>query len=153
MVDLNLIDKILCPVDFSDTSKEAMQLAADVARRLEASLTLLYVIEIPMLAFPVATFTYPVEEVQAGVEVALAEWQRDAQALGVQVVHTKIVTGVPHTDIVREARDGHFGLIVLGTHGRTGLDKLLVGSVAEKVVRSAPCPVLTVRPAAERSAP
>src|SRR5215813_2892323 len=146
MVDLNLIDKILCPVDFSDSSKEAMQLAADVARRLEASLPLLYVIEIPMLAFPVATFTYPVEE-------ALAEWQRDAQALGGQVVHTKSVTGVPHTDIVREARDGHFGLIVLGTHGRTGLDKLLVGSVAEKVVRSAPCPVLTVRPAAERSAP
>src|SRR5215470_5492470 len=147
------VDKILCPVDFSDASKEAMQLGAEMARRLEASMTLLYVIEVPMLAFPVATFTYPLEDVQAGVEAALAEWRHDAQARGVQVVHTKIVAGVPHTDIVREARDGGYGLIVLGTHGRTGLDKLLVGSVAERVVRSAPCPVLTVRPAAQRAEP
>ncbi|HWM86759.1 MAG TPA: universal stress protein, partial [Kofleriaceae bacterium] len=65
---------------------------------------------------------------------------------GLREVGTNISQGVPFAEVVREAREGGFDLIVMGTHGRTGLRHALIGSVAEKVVRKAPCPVLTVRP-------
>jgi nucleotide-binding universal stress UspA family protein len=143
-------DKILCPVDFSDPSREAMHVAAELARKLDGSLTLLHVVSLPSVGFPEMAFGLPTGEVASQVEVMLDEWRKDARSLGVHVVHTQTSVGTPYQEIVRIAREQSYGLIVIGTHGRTGLDHLLVGSVAEKIVRRAPCPVLTVRPQAAR---
>jgi len=145
-------DKILCPVDFSEPSREAMHAAADMARKLEASLTLLHVVSLPTAGLPEATFALPAGDVASKVEATLEEWRKEALSLGVHVVHIQTTVGTPYEEIVRIAREQGYGLIVIGTHGRTGLDHLLLGSVAEKVVRRAPCPVLTVRPQAARNA-
>ena len=142
-------DKILCPVDFSEPSREAMHVAAEMSRKLDASLTLLHVVSLPSVGFPEVAFALPAAEMGTKVEEMLNEWRKEARSLGVHVVHIQTSVGTPYQEIVRIARDG-YGMIVVGTHGRTGLDHLLVGSVAEKIVRRAPCPVLTVRPQAAR---
>src|SRR5262247_1093665 len=128
-------DKILCPIDFSEPSREAMHVAADMARMLESSLTLLHVVGLTALGYPDATFAIPTAEVTTKVEDTLNEWKKEVQALGVHVVHVQSAIGTPYREIVRIAEEGAYGLIVIGTHGRTGIDHLLVGSVAEKVVR------------------
>ncbi len=143
-------DKILCPVDFSEASREAMEIAADMARKLESSLTLLHVIQLPSIALPDGAYYIPSTDVGPEIDETLAEWRKDVIVRGVHVVHTQRAIGIPHDEILKFAEEGGYGLIVLGTHGRTGLDHLLIGSVAEKVVRRAPCPVLTVRPRAAR---
>jgi nucleotide-binding universal stress UspA family protein len=145
-----VVDKILCPVDFSEASREALDVAAGMARKLEASLTLLHVIQMPALAVPDGAFAFPVDAVESAIDKALAEWKKEVVAEGVHVVHTQRTIGVPFQEILSAAEEGGYGLIVIGTHGRTGLDHLLLGSVAERVVRRAPCPVLTVRPRAAR---
>jgi universal stress protein A len=79
-------------------------------------------------------------------EVELAEWKAHAKELGANEVATRVLTGAPWDQIVAAARDDSaIDLIVMGTHGRTGLKHALLGSVAEKTVRHAPCPVLVVR--------
>jgi nucleotide-binding universal stress UspA family protein len=81
-----------------------------------------------------------------GETAQLAKSKTEAQQLGVKEVATRLLTGVPWDEIVSAARsDSAVDLIVIGTHGRTGLAHVLLGSVAEKVVRHAPCPVLVVR--------
>ncbi|HYD43279.1 MAG TPA: universal stress protein [Anaeromyxobacter sp.] len=140
---------ICCPIDFSDASRAAMEVAADLAARTGASLTLLH-------AYPVPGYTFPDGSVVASARMLqeladqsakhLAEWKSQAEALGVRTVNAETVVGEPAAEIVAWARERKTDLLVLGTHGRTGLEHALMGSVAEKVVRRARCPVLTVHP-------
>ena len=143
------VQRILCPVDFSDSSDHAMRYASALAETFGAELTLLHVVAPVMAALPGET-SLP-DTLQTDIdEIALACRERLEQtvgklaASGLTVQH-KVLNGVPFIEIIRYARDAETDLIVMGTHGRTGLGHLLIGSVAERVVRKSPCPVLTVK--------
>lgn len=144
-----MIRKILVPTDFSAHSKEAQAWAVELARRYEASLTLIHVYQPISYALPEG-YVLPSANLLADLEVSLGRALDGAkQALEASSglrVDNALMQGVPYVEIVRFAREGSYDLIVLSTHGRTGLRHVLLGSVAEKVVRKAPCPVLTVRP-------
>ena len=139
--------RILCPVDFSDCSGEALRAAADLAKQSGGALTLLHVYSAASFADAGPAFTEALDQLKASAERALAGWRRDAELRGAQKVDTYAILGVPWEEIVALARSRESDLIVVGTHGRTGLKHALVGSVAEKVVRHAPCSVLVVRAA------
>jgi len=140
--------KIMCPVDFSPSSREALEAAATLARESNASLVLAHVWEPSQFAVS-ADFVLSPQVVHAlfdTQEAELAKWKTIARQLGVQEIATCMLTGAPWDQIVLAARgDPAIDLIVMGTHGRTGLKHALLGSVAEKVVRHAPCPVLVAR--------
>ena len=125
-----------------------MRTAVQLARESGGSLTLLHVWHFPAYAFA-AEAPIPdnlIQELAADAERTLVDWAREAMALGAARLSTSLVEGVPWDRIVSElGRDPAYDLAVLGTHGRTGLKHVLLGSVAEKVVRHAPCPVLVVR--------
>lgn len=141
------IRKILVPIDFSAHSREAQKWAADLARRYDATLTLLHVYQPISYALPEG-YVLPSANLLADLEVSLGRALDEAKKELEQDVRvdTALVQGVPFAEIVRFAREGSYDLIALSTHGRTGLRHALLGSVAEKVVRKASCPVLTVRP-------
>jgi len=140
--------KILVPTDFSKYSTEAVQTAADLSRRYEASVTLAYVFEPVTYALPeghVMQAPPQLDEMQAVFEQRLVQAVAEAKAAGALEVEGKLLTGPVAPELADYALRGGFDLIVMGTHGRTGLRHLVLGSVAEKVVRTAPCAVLTVR--------
>jgi nucleotide-binding universal stress UspA family protein len=142
--------KILCPTDFSDTSRVALEAAVSLAKKLGATVTLLHVYQAPGVALPDGIALGGAEEMTTianQVDLSMKAWQVEAQALGMAVgVETAIGPTAPEID--RIAGEGRYDLIVMGTHGRTGLAKALLGSTTAKVVQKAPCAVLTVRPAA-----
>jgi nucleotide-binding universal stress UspA family protein len=148
------IRHILAPTDFSDYSKKAISDAFELARTFGAKLSLLHVIEPP--PYPIEGFAPSAVgadllgdlEQQASTE--LAQVLPDAQEATVEVTRA-VAIGSPSQKIVETAEAEHVDLIVMATHGRTGLSHLLIGSVAERVVRTAPCPVLTIRPPAEQA--
>jgi len=143
-----MFKKILVGTDFSEASDEARRVAIELARRLGAELEIVHVEEpIPAYAFAEgALLDLPrlQEEVRTWAERQLEDLARGARASGVSTT-TAVLLGVPANTIVEAARTERADLIVLGTHGRTGLERVLLGSVAERVVRNAPCAVLTVR--------
>jgi nucleotide-binding universal stress UspA family protein len=124
---------ILVPTDFSETSDAALDYGLELAARFNAQLHLLHVIDAPAV-LPAGLF----DDVKAKLARRAARGQRCA-------VTTEVITGTSARTIVCYARARSMDLIVMGTHGRSGMAHLLMGSVAEKVVRDAPCPVLTVR--------
>ncbi len=141
--------KILCPVDFSPGSQQAMRTAVRLANERDAELVLVHVWYLPPTVFAgeqlyAADFVQQLsDDAERSLEAAVAE----AGRLGARHVTSKLLTGPPSQQIVDAARgEGGPWLIVIGTHGRTGLARVMLGSVAEQVVRHAPCPVLTVRP-------
>jgi universal stress protein A len=144
--------KILCAVDFSDNSREAMRRAADLVKATGGSLTLFHVIHVPVVGYAesapmmASTGVELTQDLGVQAEQHLADWKVRAEEMGARNVSTQVVAGVPWHMIV-EALDGDrtYDLVVIGTHGRTGLGRVLLGSVAETVVRHAPCPVLVVR--------
>jgi nucleotide-binding universal stress UspA family protein len=146
------VSRILCPVDFSDTAHAALRYAVDFGQRFDAELTLLHVYQAP-------GFTLPEGMVVAGADVvtdllrdihsALARWRDEALRRGARAVRVAAVAGATHPEIARYADEQGFDLVVIGTHGRTGIAHALLGSTAEKVVRYSHCPVLTVRAAPE----
>jgi universal stress protein A len=147
------IRHILAPTDFSDYSKKALSDALELAQTFGAKLSLLHVLEpSPYLG----EFTLPTmgEELLGDLErqasAALAQLLPDAQEAKVEVTRA-VAIGSPSQTIIETAEAEHVDLIVMATHGRTGLSHLLIGSVAERVVRTAPCPVLTIRPPAEKA--
>jgi len=110
---------------------------------------LLHVFQVPVYSFLDATVlpsAVMMKELLDRIDSLLSHWEKEAAQLGSKKVNTAKGDGVPHVEIVRFARDKKCELIVMGTHGHTGLKHALIGSVAEKVVRTADCPVLTVRP-------
>ncbi len=139
---------ICCAVDFSEPSRYAMEQAAELARRFGSELTLVHVHEPPRAA-ATDLLTAPVgmaDEAGAEIERAMEGWRGDAERLAGRAVRSSILVGPPAAEIARFARERGCDLVVLATHGRTGLKRLVLGSVAEQVVRLAPCPVLVARP-------
>jgi nucleotide-binding universal stress UspA family protein len=144
--------KILVPLDFSTCSAEAIKAAGDVAGRYGAEVCLLHVYEPINYAAP---SNYPfyvpgqLENILAECEKRLGDSKQEAQAAGIANSQSQLRQGVPATEIVEFAKKNGFDLIVMGTHGRTGFQHALIGSVAEKVIRRAPCAVLTVHAASQ----
>jgi nucleotide-binding universal stress UspA family protein len=143
------IKRILLPTDFSAYSATATKYACELATRFDAELHLLHALEVHLASTPAfgmgLALPQYVHESRAAAEKALAGVLGPQWAAGRTVVQA-VVEGSPKTEIVRYARTHGIDVIVLATHGRTGLAHVLIGSVAESVVRTAPCPVLTVRP-------
>lgn len=140
--------KILVPVDFSECSEQAIGGAVDLAARYDAALTMLYVHEPLPLVFPEGTGIYEslqLPNVIAELGKKLAAKKQALIDKGCKRVEAVERNGYPPSEITDFAKSGGFDLIVMGTHGRRGLSHLMIGSVAERVVRTAPCPVLTVR--------
>lgn len=141
------IRQILLPLDFSETSLTATQYAAELAVQFSAELHLLHVIEDPQVYVPMFDSS-PMpsqQEFETYAQERLDAWLLPEKANSL-TVHRRWIHGNPFVEIVRDAKQQDVDLIVLGTHGRGFAAHLLLGSVAEKVVRKAPCPVLTVRP-------
>jgi nucleotide-binding universal stress UspA family protein len=140
---------ILLPTDFSADSASATQYARELVTRFDAELHVLHTLEVhlastPAFAMGLALPTY-LQESRAAAEKALEGVPDPRWPAGRKVVRA-VVEGSPKVEIVRYARTQQIDLIVLATHGRSGLAHVVIGSVAENVVRTAPCPVLTVRP-------
>lgn len=142
------INKILCAVDFSPGARQAMATAVRLANERGAELVLLHAWYLP--AALAGEYTYPADIVSQVLDDAnrnLAAAVAEATQLGAERVTTKLTQGQPWQQIVEAANaDPTFDLIVTGSRGRTGVGRVLLGSVAELVVRHAPCPVLTVHP-------
>jgi universal stress protein A len=138
--------KILCPTDFSEGSREALRLAIENLGP-DAQLVLVHVWQPPYVYGPDAGIPGSIFlETKTVAETELARWKGEAEQLGARRVTAVLATGAPWHEIVELARrDTEVDLIAMGTHGRTGLKHVLLGSVAEKVVRHAPCPVLAAR--------
>jgi nucleotide-binding universal stress UspA family protein len=148
-------EHLLVPIDFSPYSDHALEYAIELAQKLQAHLTLLHVIHLTPLTMGDMVTSFPgpfPEEVETEARRlmdALLGRLRDAGLEG----ETVLVHGIPFQSIIDTAKDNGTDLIIMGTHGRTGLTYALMGSVAEKVVRLSPCPVLVTRAATEVSAP
>jgi nucleotide-binding universal stress UspA family protein len=148
-----VVRRILMATDFSDYSNEALDHAVYLAQNLEADLYLLHVFEPPF--FSHAGVAPSVQrEVHQWIEQNKNEASQKLKSLVEEIqpggvkVSTIFKEGVPFFEILKAAGEISADLIVLGTHGRTGLPHVLLGSVAERVVRKSSCPVLTVRPKA-----
>jgi nucleotide-binding universal stress UspA family protein len=143
------LKKILLPTDFSEYSEAAREYACSFVEKFRAELHLLHVLQdlIAMSPEPGMSFPPPgdyMKDLEASAVQALAKRPGDALP-GDYTVLRNVRHGSPFLEIIRYAKELDIDLIVMGTHGRTGLAHVLLGSVAEKVVRKAPCPVLTVR--------
>lgn len=137
---------ILHPTDFSEHSEFAFRLACALARDYNARLILLHVLPPTMVVYaggPVPAEIWPsVEEVKENLR------KMEGRTHHVRV-ESQVMEGDPVDRILRAAAETHSDVIVMGTHGRTALMRLLLGSVAEAVLRKAPCPVLTAKPTPE----
>ena len=143
------IHTILHPTDFSQQSAGALHLACALARDHHAHLVILHVATEPLMTFGEVGFPPPIDDCK---DVLMEQLQSlEVKSSEVRLSH-RLEEGEPAEEILRVASLCGADLIVMGTHGRRGLARLLMGSVAERVLRSAPCPVLTLRepfPAAE----
>lgn len=139
------VKKILVPVDFSENSKKILEAAGYFRDNCQAQLNVVFVVQsfedysgffVPHM--PIAKFED--EMVQA------AEQKMEKFLAGISDVGAKVLVGDVAEEIVRHAEESGTDMIIMGTHGYKGLEKVMFGSVAEKVVRSSPCPVLTINP-------
>jgi nucleotide-binding universal stress UspA family protein len=144
------IKRILVPVDFSSPSLQVLDYAVDFARPLDAELVVLFVVE-PIYSInpgelyaPASEFSFLRQEQRRHGKEQLAQIEARLTKRYAKV-HTALQEGLAYQTIVAAAQKQKADLIIMATHGRTGLSHLLMGSVTEKVVRSAGCPVLTVR--------
>jgi nucleotide-binding universal stress UspA family protein len=140
--------RILAAIDFSENSESAFEYALTLAKQFNAELTIIHVINEPvdLRGFYVPHISF--EQLETEIEESAAKMMGTfcSTKLGSFTnFKTAIVSGIPYDEITATAARIDASLIVLGTHGRTGLDHILFGSTAERVVRSATCPVLTVR--------
>ena len=145
------LDKILVPTDFSDFSKPAVEYACAIAARFGSELHLLHVVPDPAMLVPEAA-AFSVESMQAQAQSmakdAAAQLEKlpgDGWDNGKAIIR-EVRVGTAFLEIIEYAKDQDVDLIVIGTHGRSALMHILMGSVAERVVRKSPCPVLTVKP-------
>ena len=143
------LKSILVPSDFSDYSKHALRYGCAFAAEFGAELHLLHVVQDIVGLVPEVGMAFPPtgdyrRELRESAEKALEELP-GSPWLGELSVVRATREGAPFVEIIRYAKKHKIDLIVMGTHGRTGLSHILLGSVAERVVRKAPCPVLTVR--------
>lgn len=138
---------VLLATDFSAAAREAAGHASALASASEATLHLLHVIEefAYWESFSLQHFPSPevYEELESNARIALEDLARDAELGGDVATHVR--HGKPFIEIIRAARDLAADVLVIGSHGQSGLSETLFGSTAEKVVRKAPCAVLVVR--------
>lgn len=142
---------ILLPTDFSEPSLKATEYALSLAHRFDATLHLMHVIEDPVVYLPMFE-SYPLptkQQFETYAQDRLENWIADDDGEGLKI-EIEWRHGKPHIEVIDYASDNRIDLIILGTHGRGAAAHLLLGSVAEKVVRKAPCPVLTVHPSGKQ---
>jgi nucleotide-binding universal stress UspA family protein len=140
---------ILAPTDFSEYSKQAVASALELAKKFGAKLTILHVIELP--PYPIEGYVPPslsatfMDDLERQATTDLTQIVPEAEAANVEVARV-IAVGTPYRKIIDTAEAEQVDLIVMATAGRTGFSHLVMGSIAERVVRTASCPVLTIRP-------
>lgn len=144
----NLFHRIVVPTDFSECAEVAWALAKRVAGSVGSELVLAHILVEPIVygdpSLATDTTWQLFEQGRKWVEDELEKWASAARAQGM-TVRTIVRTGSANEEIVNLATDEGAELIIMGTHGRTGLNRMLLGSVADRVIRFSPCPVLTVR--------
>lgn len=140
--------KILFATDFSESSEHAFDYASTLAKKFDARLIILHVINEPVdlrgFYVPHISFEKLEEEIRESAEKMMEKFCR-TRIKDFTNYEAHVVAGIPHEEILKRAASENVSLIVLGTHGRTGLDHVLFGSTAEKIVRKSVCPVMTVR--------
>ncbi len=140
------LKKILCPIDHSDCSKEALKYAVSFAMKDEAKLYLLHIIDIRSFSEGLDAMSKQIpdeetlEQLRTKLLDCIPEEIRDDME-----VEAIVTQGIPFAEVISTAKEKEIDMIVIGSHGRTGISHMMLGSVSEKVVRKAPCPVLTVR--------
>jgi len=139
--------KILVPVDLSEMSREVFRQAHDLGRKFDSQMHLLHIVESWTSAIPVPTAAAYAEMLAEQQSRASRELERllGDEPCPTSTIH-EVRVGHAAEEILRYAEQAGIDLIVMGTHGRSGLNRWLLGSVAQKVVQCAPCPVLIVRP-------
>lgn len=139
---------VLFATDFSEGSDFAFQAALSLARKYDGKLIIVHIINEPVdlrgFYVPHISFDKLEEEIEQGAEKLMDKFCRSHLA-EFSNFETHISPGIPYDEIIKKAKDCNCDLIVMGTHGRTGLDHVLFGSTAEKVVRKSPIPVMTIR--------
>ena len=143
------IKKICCPTDFSEPSYEALKVACEMATHFKAELFLVHVVT-PIPVIPIhddpTSFNLPLyeKEMEQSAEKSLKKMQQEKVSQSIQS-RTAVIQGDPATQIVNLADTEHMDMIIIATHGFTGWRKFMFGSVTEKVIRYANCPVLSIR--------
>ena len=145
-----LIKHVLVATDFSETSGVALKYGRDLARTFGATLHVVHAVDLLAARIPMSQgHGYDLDKLQHEVEdsarTALAELVTDDDRKSLHAQQAVVAALSASDAILDYARDKMVDIIVIGTHGRHGLSRLVMGSVAERIVRSAPCPVLTVR--------
>jgi len=139
------IKSILCPMDFSDASKSAYRYACEFARSMGSKVILLNVIEPRPIAADMTLNYVPLEDdLAAAAKEDFIPLVDEARAMGIDV-SADVMIGMPAEVIVQQTADFDVSLLIMGSHGKTGLSRLLMGSVAEAVIRKAQVPVLIVK--------
>jgi nucleotide-binding universal stress UspA family protein len=144
-----VISRILVPIDFSTHSRNSLRYAIPLAEQFSASLHLIYVVEPTVYPADLGfgQVVYPTfEEELASKGAKELESLIEEEIVGKVRATSAVRTGKPYQEILREASERKVDLIILATHGHTGVEHMLFGSTAERIVRKAPCPVLTIRP-------
>jgi nucleotide-binding universal stress UspA family protein len=139
---------ILVPSDFEAQSIEALKVAGSLACSFDAKVTVVHVHDANGYQAPAAYVTYTQEErkeIADYLQERLSDVVLELRATGVRGAQSQLLAGEPVAELLRFAREGKFDLIVMGTHGRTGVWQKLIGSIAQQMLSEAPCPVLTVR--------
>jgi nucleotide-binding universal stress UspA family protein len=141
-------EKILFALDFSENSEHAFDYALSMAKNFNARLIIIHVIQEPVdlsgFYVPHISFENLEKEIKDGAERMMEKFCAK-MITGFSNFETAVVAGIPYQEILRKAGEENISLIVMGTQGRRGIDHILFGSNAERVVRNAKCPVLTVR--------
>ena len=143
-----LIKNILFPTDFTEGALHALPYAADMARSCQAKLHIIHVIydvaTASGLYVPHVSFDEMYKDLEKSAQKELEKFGYE-ELKDLKDVEYTVLRGIPYEGILKFVQEKNISIIVIGTHGRKGLDRFLFGSTAEKVVRYAPCPVLTVR--------
>lgn len=142
------VERILFPTDFSEGSLNALRSAVDLAKHYNARLSILHVIYDIGKAYDSHVPHISTDEIHKEMNVwAMKQLEKCCieETRGLVNVDKSVLVGVPYEEIIRFAENEKIDLIVIGTYGRSGFERLIFGSTAERVVRSAPCPVMTVR--------
>jgi len=140
--------KILCPVDFSEFTDEILSYAVAIAKSFDSELHLIHVIPNLNYFTPYESFLTPenLVAIERNIEGEVGK-DFDKITKKIDLPFKRVVkTGVTFVEIIDYIKNQGIDLVIMGTHGRSGIEHILIGSVAEKVVRKSPCPVLTVRP-------
>jgi len=146
---MSFIDKILFPTDFSETSEYAMEYAVNFAKAFDAELEIVHILfdDSALVSSHMlhGAFRNLSTDLEKGAKEQLQNFLDKYPKLSEINFSSKLLKGTPFLEIINEARNFEADMIVIGTHGRTGIEHVLFGSTAENVVRKAPCPVFTVR--------